>query len=319
MNLVRPAALAALFVIQMLTPAAHAGLIFDITYNTGTFGSYSTSDVERAFNYAAQEYANAFTNNVHVVLTVGFSGNVSLGQSNSTLVGVLTYAGMKNELTTEYLNAPSAARTSAAGNFAATGPSGGNFWESRAEAKALGLIADDTNQDGTINFSNAVSYTFDPNNRAVSGEYDFIGVAEHEISEVMGRIALTGSTFSGYSNSYTADDLFRYTASGAPAPSNIGSGVYLSVNGGATSLAGFNQNGGDAGDYNGAVATDPYNASTGTNQAHSLSTADFTNLNVLGWNEAQQSQGQVPEPSTLAMFGVGALLLVWRRRRHQPS
>jgi hypothetical protein len=26
------------------------------------------------------------------------------------------------------------------------------------------------------------SFTFDPNNRAVPGKYDFIGIAEHEIS-----------------------------------------------------------------------------------------------------------------------------------------
>ena len=54
-----------------------------------------------------------------------------------------------------------------------------------AQAKALGLSpAHDPANDGTFTFNRNSSYTFDPANRAVSGKYDFIGVVEHELSEL---------------------------------------------------------------------------------------------------------------------------------------
>ncbi|MBV9200850.1 MAG: hypothetical protein JO320_05860 [Alphaproteobacteria bacterium] len=63
---------------------------------------------------------------------------------------------------------------------------------SDAEAKALGLRAANTSGiDGWVGFSSAADYTYDPDNRAVAGAYDFIGVAEHEIAEVMGRYGMT--------------------------------------------------------------------------------------------------------------------------------
>ena len=44
--------------------------------------------------------------------------------------------------------------------------------------------------DGTVELnSNLSEFTFSPTDRAVSGEYDAIGALEHEISEVMGRVA----------------------------------------------------------------------------------------------------------------------------------
>jgi hypothetical protein len=63
---------------------------------------------------------------------------------------------------------------------------------SNAEAKALGLLAGNaTGIDGYVGFNNSANYTFNPNNRAVAGEYDFIGLALHEITEVMGRYGVT--------------------------------------------------------------------------------------------------------------------------------
>ncbi len=66
--------------------------------------------------------------------------------------------------------------------------------------------------------NSTLTYTFDPNNRGTGG-FDFIGVAEHELSEIMGRLPGLGNDF-GLTDGplYMANDLFRYTAPGVLKP-----------------------------------------------------------------------------------------------------
>ena len=71
-----------------------------------------------------------------------------------------------------------------------------------AEAKALGLMGPNANFDGTVTFGAAFQFTYDPNNRAVFGEYDIIGLAEHEITEAMGRTFGLGRTLGSIPRSY---------------------------------------------------------------------------------------------------------------------
>jgi hypothetical protein len=181
------------------------------------------------------------------------------------------------------------------------GGASSDWYATSAEAKALGLITNQTLFDGTYTFDNTVSYTFDPNNRAVAGEFDFIGVTEHEFSELMGRTQQ--STAFGYDIIYT----IHFTSVGTRNVNLSGvSGVYFSFDNGNTNLAGFNAGGGDKQDLNGAVATDPFNASTGPNQAHSLNETDKAMLDVIGYDRTTAT----PEPSTflvavpLAAFGL---------------
>jgi hypothetical protein len=63
---------------------------------------------------------------------------------------------------------------------------------STAQAKALSLLNHNAT-DGFVGFDKTASWTFDPTNRAVPGKFDFVGVAEHEISEVLGRMADFGA------------------------------------------------------------------------------------------------------------------------------
>jgi hypothetical protein len=49
---------------------------------------------------------------------------------------------------------------------------------------------------------------------------------------------------------------------------------------------------------NGAVATDPYNASAGTGQAHVVSCADIREMDVIGYDLTA-----LPEPSALNLLG----------------
>src|SRR5205823_5167063 len=138
--------------------------------------------------------------------------------------------------------------------------------------------------DGHVGFSSSVNYTFDPNNRAVSGTYDFIGVAEHEISEVMGRIALLGTPLGGLSHTYTALDLFRYSSPGARQFA-AGNTAYFSLDGGNTGLNNFNTlSGGDAGDWASGGGNDAYNASARSGVALLVTPNDLRVMDTIGWD-----------------------------------
>ena len=99
------------------------------------------------------------------------------------------FGGVKSALISD---AKSAADQTSVANLPANDPtSGAPYLMAWAEAKALGLLAANAPAlDGYVGFSTTASFTFDPNNRAVAGKYDFIGVAEHEISEVLGRYGM---------------------------------------------------------------------------------------------------------------------------------
>ncbi|WFU70611.1 NF038122 family metalloprotease [Bradyrhizobium sp. CB2312] len=112
---------------------------------------------------------------------------------------------------------------------------GGQFYVGGAQEKALGLLAaNSTEIDGTIGFGATQNWDFDPTNGIGSGQIDFNGVALHELTHALGRIA--GLQYAlGW---YESLDLFRYQAAGQlqlvdhqPA--------YFSIDGGLTDLKNF--------------------------------------------------------------------------------
>ena len=92
--------------------------------------------------------------------------------------------------------------------------------------KALGLPApiglpaltpSSTEVDGWVAISDTLPLDYSPTDRAVNGEYDSIGVLEHEITEDMGRVQSLGTYVSiADVGGYTPFDLFRYTSPGVP-------------------------------------------------------------------------------------------------------
>jgi len=289
---------------------ARADLVIIPTYNGNMTGAAQT-----AFNYAISEFESHFTNNITIRINVGF-GNTGLGQSDSSIVGGFTYSQVLGALQAEAVANPfDAAKQTAVANLPGTNPAPrDNYTMTTAEAKALGL-SNFAGSDGTITISNAQTYTFDPNNRAVPGKFDFIGVAEHEISEVMGRISFLG-TNAGNGPTYDPNDLYRFTNGNRNFTLNQSDppGVYFSIDGGKTNLVNFYSQGIDNDDYRGDNPTDPFNQFASQGQGHALNSVDFTNLDALGYNAIAS-----PEPSSLALAAVslacGAVICCLRRQR----
>lgn len=307
----RRSARAALRVLAALAALSSAAQPSHALTIVGVFDASVTSAFQTAFNYAATEFQNAFSDPVTLTIDVTTSTSVSLGQSTySTLSS--NYAQVRSALISDQAGHPSAngATSVASGGslFSTTDPTGGaTFWVSSAEAKALGFGGNAV--DGTFTYNPSLSYTTNPASRG-SGGYDFIGVAEHEISEIMGRFTGNGGTIGVTPNSYAPLDLFSFSGSNARAMGN-GSGRYFSIDNGLTNLHAFNSGAGDLADWDTSLASDPFNVVTGANQAHALNATDLATLDVIGWDLVSA----VPEVRSwiLMLAGIGAVAGVTRR------
>src|SRR4029077_15802043 len=148
----------------------------------------------------------------------------------------------------------------------------------------------------TFTFGGGFSYTYDPANRAVPGKIDFIGVAMHEFSEIMGRIPLMGQNLTG-SPDYMLMDLFHYTGAGTRGL-NTGPGRSFSIDNGTTLLKAFNNanaNGGDPQDW-ASGTKDAFNAFSNSGVKNDLSAVDLRVMDVIGY-DATAGGSPTPTPT----------------------
>jgi Hint domain len=222
------------------------------------------------------------TNNITVTFTVGYGtfqgqplhGAVSEGGGQG--IGV-NYGELTADLRA---HASSAADASALAALPASDPTnGGTFLISGAEQKAWGLLpADAATTDGEVGFGDGNAYDFSTDGTTATGKIDFVGVAEHELTHALGRVA--GLQFQP--TWYTPFDLFRYSAAGSLQLVN-GQPAYFSVDGGATALAPFATTS-DPGDWAASAGPDSFDSVSISGTHNPITAADIKALDVLGFN-----------------------------------
>ena len=276
-------AVSLLFFLQVRFTSA---LNFNITYDTSVTNLTNAAEVENAFATAAQAFSDTYTNVATINLTVywgpvgPFTSGISLGRSHFFLTSV-GFSQLTNAL---FLHRASAVDSNAVANLPAVDPTIGSWFVNRAEARVLGLFStNDSSVDGEIGFStnSNVSFTFDPNNRSVPGKFDFIGVAQHELTEVLGRCTFDLTTH------YVPYDLFRFTNSGVRSLNvNSTTNAYFSIDNGLTALKYFHSNrfSGDIQDWQAGGIPDSFDALSSSGHINPMSTVDFMAMDVLGYN-----------------------------------
>ena len=343
-----------------------------LTINLIDIGGVTGSQAQVGFNVAARYWESVLTNNATVNLNVGYSalGPGVLGSTSSSLlesVTISSYEGALAATQTSTLDATAVAHLAplsggavnvlvpgydtpglgidddAALRVAPSAPISKTIALTTANAKAFGVNFGNI-IDGQVQFSNTFAFDFNPTNGISAGQYDFIGVAVHEIGHALGFIS--GADDFDYSDGYTGPvdniwwgyglDMFRYSA---PGQLNWAPGVdsYFSIDGGATAYQnGLFSTGTNFGDGNQASHwKEPNQASPCTNfrgimnpyicggTGDSVSGLDLAAFDAIGWNLAAGARDNtsyafttaqmfqqfattgVPEPSGWALMIMG--------------
>ena len=290
----------------------------DAAMSTAGLTAGQIASVHTAFAAAAAQFTNNFDDPINININVtAVAGTSVFGQSNTSLLGN-SYSTVRTALAGDSKTPDDATALGLSGSVPLADPVSGThlWWTTRAESKAIGLVADDLANDGTFTFGAGFNYSFDPNSVG-AGQYDFEGVAMHEISEIMGRIGLFGVTLGGRpagEADYELFDLFRYTAAGSANRSMTkGNNIYFSIDNGSTNLKGYNfPNGGtsDAQDW-ASGANDSFNAFSNSGVQNPLTLVDLRAMDVIGYDRTSV----VPEPSTGMLLLAATCLAGLIRRR----
>jgi hypothetical protein len=250
-----------------------------ITIANDSSVSGAPSGFQGAVNAAVAFYDRTITNNINLTIHFGYgevngsaisTGAAAQSESNGydltyaqLLVGLDSAATSQNDLIA-IANLP--------GSDPTTG-SGSDFYVAYAQTVALGFNL--PSADAFVGLSSADPFNYDPNHRAVSGEFDAIGALEHEISENLGRIEELGSP------SFTLLDLYRYASAGVR--DLTGGDASFSIDG-THLLQQFNnpQNTGDAGDWIPSLQGDSFGDNY-QGEASLVSRVDLEVMDALGY------------------------------------
>lgn len=295
------------------------------------------------FSTAAQLWSQVLSDNITVNLKIGFTnlGSNILGQSSaaSSTFGYSQYraALASKESSVQDIQAVASLTTANSFNVLLNGTTTNSanhvvaenlIVMTAANAKAIGLLsAQNAGIDASITFNSAFNFEFNRANVAGSANYDFIGIAAHEIGHALGFVSgvdLLDTNFNTQTDAFwngfvTPLDMFRMSTrvSGGTIDWTADTqDKYFSIDQGATSLGSFST---------GVVHGDTRQASHWKDQVLTLGIMDPTvapgevlaingrdmlAMDVIGYTV-------VPEPSAFILLGVGGITLsLFLRRSH---
>ncbi len=229
-----------------------------------------------AMQYAASQLDALITNNITVSISVSW---------NDSVFGLGGFNEIPEPYTKVIAALESHATTPAAAEAVSSIPSNvshyGDLYLSNAQAQALGFATSSSGpgQDGMMTFgSQGAILNFSTTDRAIPGEYDFVGIAEHELTHALGRMA------DFYGPAEFILDLFRFSGPGTLQTDGYNP-TYFSINDGVTALDTFSTSS-DLGDWASSAGDDSYDAYANAGVANTLSAADETLLSAIGFDVA---------------------------------
>ena len=256
---------------------------FTTNFDTN-FGANATA-ARAAWVAAAQVFTSHFSDSININITVDAAAGTNVfGQSSTPLLSI-SYADLLAAFTADATTQNDQIAIGPGGSMTAADPTNGTgtWWLTRSQAKALGHIPDDMSGDGTTTFGAGNPFTF--SGAITAGTFDFQGIAAHEISEVMGRLGLSGGSVGTTANSFSLIDNFSYTGPGTKGLRG-GPGNNFSIDNGTTLLKLFNDptvNHLDSRDW--APGTnDAFNQFSDPSVVNPVSAVDLQLMDVLGYN-----------------------------------
>jgi hypothetical protein len=267
-----------------IATAPASALTINTTYSDSVNTSANAAVIKSAFQGAVNVYQNMFVNPVTVNIQVGWGEILGSPVSSLGVSGMYGWGSYSYSQLTTMLRATATSTfdQKAYASFPGSSPTGSlSYTLTPALAKAVGAApATSTGMDGYIGFGSGYGFDFNRADGISGGAYDFMGVALHEISHVLGRVSGLGS--STPSNGLPID-LFRYAGPGVTS-FDYNASTYFSADGGATRQANFTNGSGQERDSWALTCGDSYSYAACTGVVNDLTTADKIVMDVLGWN-----------------------------------
>jgi hypothetical protein len=317
-----PFLLAILSLFAAACQLANANISINPTFESSITSNPMAQTIETGIDQAISNIESYISNPVTVSIDFG-SMNNGLGRS-TTLIQDLPYSLYLSALANRQILSSNDKIALASLPRTPNNPVNGNpdvfltLPNLRAIGEPLG------NNPG--NFDSAINLNLSDMNLSRTGpqdaqKYDLQTVTTHEIDEALG-IGGSGSVLSNSGPTVPTGpvgsmDLFRYAGTGVRSfTTSVTATAYFSINGGATDLTNFNQNGiggADFGDWASGPTPQVQDAFGSPGADPNLGSNELTALDVIGYNLVS-----VPEPESGALL-FGGLIAIGTLRGRQVS